>query len=191
MDVAGLYLSIPNGEGLTFLRTFLETRNNKQILYDTLAELEKLVLKNSIFESDEKTFKQKSEATIGAMFAPLYANHFMADFEGKMLENFTKKQIIQRRYINEIVWEHGEESLKVFIKQVNMFYSTTKFTVDYSKEEVNFLDVNIKLIDGKLKTDLFVKPTDTHQLLDSKRCSTGFSSRTPPFPIIIYNYNYI
>ena len=182
MDVAGLYLSIPNGEGLTFLRTFLETRNNKQILYDTLAELEKLVLKNSIFEC---------EAAIGAMFAPLYANHFMADFEGKMLENFTKKQIIQRRYINEIVWEHGEESLKVFIEQVNMFYSTTKFTVDYSKEEVNFLDVNIKLIDGKLKTDLFVKPTDTHQLLDSKRCSTGFSSRTPPFPIIIYNYNYI
>ena len=179
MDVAGLYLSIPNGEGLTFLRTFLETRNNKQILYDTLAELEKLVLKNSIFEC---------EAAIGAMFAPLYANHFMADFEGKMLENFTKKQIIQRRYINEIVWEHGEESLKVFIEQVNMFHSTIKFTVDYSKEEVNFLDVNIKLIDGKLKTDLLVKPMDTHQLLDPKRCSTVFCSRTPPFPIIIYNY---
>ena len=28
------------------------------------------------------------------------------------------------------------------------------------------LDVNIKLIDGELKTDLFVKPTDTHQFLD-------------------------
>ena len=188
MDVVGLYLSIPNGEGLTSLRTFLETRDNKQILYDTLAELEKVVLKNSIFEFDEKTSKQKSGTAIGTKFGHLYAIHSMANFEGKMLESFKKKPIIRRRYINEIVWEHGEESLKVFIEQVNMFHSTIKFTVDYSKEEVNFLDVNIKLIDGKLKTDLLVKPMDTHQLLDPKRCSTVFCSRTPPFPIIIYNY---
>ena len=47
-----------------------------------------------------------------------------------------------------------------------MFHPTIKFTAEYSKEEVNFLDLNIKLIDGELKTDLFVKPTDTHQFLD-------------------------
>ena len=47
-----------------------------------------------------------------------------------------------------------------------MFHPTRKFTAEYSKEEVNFLDLNIKLIDGELKTDLFVKPTDTHQFLD-------------------------
>ena len=64
------------------------------------------------------------------------------------------------------IWEHGEESLNVFIYQVNLFHCTIKFTAEYSKEEVNFLDLNIKIIDGKLKTDLFVKPTDTHHLLD-------------------------
>ena len=47
-----------------------------------------------------------------------------------------------------------------------MFHPTVKFTAEYSKEGVNFLDLNIKLIDGKLKTGLFVKPTDTHQFLD-------------------------
>ena len=35
-----------------------------------------------------------------------------------------------------------------------------------SKEEVNFLDLNIKLIDGELITDLFVERADTHQFLD-------------------------
>ena len=68
------------------------------------------------------------------------------------------------------IWEHGEESLKVFIYQVNLFHCTIKFTAEYSKEEVNFLYLNKKLIDGGLKTDLFVKPADTHHLLD------------PPFP---------
>ena len=64
------------------------------------------------------------------------------------------------------IWEHGEESQRVFTDQGNLFHPTIKFTGEYSKEEVNFLDINIKLIDGELKTDLFVKPTDTHQFLD-------------------------
>ena len=51
-----------------------------------------------------------------------------------------------------------------------MFYSTIKFTTDYSKEEVNFLDLNIELIAGELKTDLFVKRTDTHKLSDPTSC---------------------
>ena len=32
-----------------------------------------------------------------------------------------------------------------------MFHSTIKFTAEYSKEEVNFLDANAKLIDGELR----------------------------------------
>ena len=92
----------------------------------------------------------------------------MADFEEKMLENFEMKPIIWWRYIDDILFisQHGEESLEVFIEQVNMFHSTIKFTAECSKQEVNFSDVNVKLIDGELKTDLFVKPTETHQILD-------------------------
>ena len=48
-----------------------------------------------------------------------------------------------------------------------MFHSTMKFTAEYSNVEVSFLDLNIKLTDGVLQKDLFVKSTDTHQLLDS------------------------
>ena len=51
-----------------------------------------------------------------------------------------------------------------------MFHSTIKFTVEYPKEEVNFLDVNIKLKDGELKTDFFVTLTDSHQFLDPTSC---------------------
>ena len=49
------------------------------------------------------------------------------------------------------------------------------------KEEVNFLDVNIKLIDGELKTDLFVKPTDTHQFLDPTSCHPYHCKKTIPY----------
>ena len=45
-------------------------------------------------------------------------------------------------------------------------------------EQVNtFQDVNIKLIDRELKTDLFVKPMDRHQFLDSASCHSHHCSK--------------
>ena len=71
---------------------------------------------------------------------------------------------VHRRHF--FIWEHGEESLEKFLNKLNSFHPTIKFTAEYSKETINFLDVNIRLVEGELMTDLFVKPTDTHQFLD-------------------------
>ena len=118
MDVVGPCPNIPHGEGLASHSRFLETRDNKQISSETLMELAEVVLKNNTFEFDQKTFKQERGTAIGTKFAPPYAILFMADFEEKMLEGFEKKPIIWWRYIDDIffIWEHGEESLKVFIE---------------------------------------------------------------------------
>ena len=70
----------------------MKTREYKQISSDTLAELAEIVLRNNIFESDKKIFKQKRGPAIGTKFAPSYAILFMADLEEKMLEIFEKKK---------------------------------------------------------------------------------------------------
>ena len=85
---------MPHGKGLASHRKFLETKGNKQISSDTLTELAEVVLKNNIFEFDEKTFKHKRGTAIGTKFAPPYAILFMVDFEVKTLESFEKKPII-------------------------------------------------------------------------------------------------
>ena len=168
VDVVGLYPNIPHREGLTSLRRVLELRDNKQILSETLVELAEIVLKNNIFQFDEKTFKQVRGTAIGTKFAPPYAILFMADLEEKILSASEKKPMICWRYIDNIffIWEHREESLEIFLNKLNSFHPTIKFTAKYSKETINFLDVNIRLVGGELMTDLFVKPTDTHQFLD-------------------------
>ena len=92
----------------------------------------------------------------------------MAELEEKILNAFEEKPKIWWRYIDDIFfnWELGEESLEKFINKLNTFHQTTKFTAEYSKKAINFLDVNVRLVEGELMTDLFLKPTDTHQLLD-------------------------
>ena len=60
------------------------------------------------------------------------------------------------------ICEHNEEYLKVFIDGLHMFYPTITFITKYSEDQVNFSDVNLKLIDEKRVLDFFVKPTDSH-----------------------------
>ena len=58
IDVVGLYPSIPDEEGLRFLRNVLEKRSNKNVCTDTLIELAELVIQNSYPEFSERCLKQ-------------------------------------------------------------------------------------------------------------------------------------
>ena len=69
----------------------MKLRDNKQISSDFLIELAETMLKSSIFEFDEKTFKQLRETTIGTNFVPPYTILFMAKLEEKILDAFEEK----------------------------------------------------------------------------------------------------
>ena len=146
----------------------MELRDKKQISSETLIELAKIVLKNNFFEFDQKTFKQVRGTAVGTKFAPPYVILLMTDLEEKILNVFEKKRMIWWRYIHDIffIWEHGEESLEKLLNKLNTFHPTITFTAGYSKEAIDFLDVNVRLVEGELMTDLSVKPTDTHHFLD-------------------------
>ena len=72
-DVFGLYPNIPHEEGLASLRKFLDARTEEKVTTETLVELAEIVLKNNIFQFNEKTLKQLRGTAIGTKFAPLYA----------------------------------------------------------------------------------------------------------------------
>ena len=73
----------------------------------TLLELAAIVLKNNIFEFDEKTFKQVRGTAIGTKFDPPYAILFMADLEKKIYNAFEERPMIWWRYIEEIFFNLG------------------------------------------------------------------------------------
>ena len=51
------------------------------------------------------------------------------------------------------------------MKSLNEFDPCIKFTYESNKESVAFLDIKVSLINDKLFTDVYVKPTDHHQYL--------------------------
>ena len=63
------------------------------------------------------------------------------------------------------IWTHGEEKLQLFLTELNNYSPHIKFTYEFNKEHISFLDLIVSFCDGKLTTDLHVKPTDRNQYL--------------------------
>ena len=64
----------------------------------------------------------------------------------------------------------SDDKLQKFIKELNSFDSNTNFAYEYSKERVSFLDLEVDIVESKLITNLFVKPTSRHQYLHYLLC---------------------
>ena len=60
---------------------------------------------------------------------------------------------------------HNEENLYSFMKDFNNFKSNLKFTFEFDRNFINFLDLNVKLNIDELTTSVYIKPTDRHQYL--------------------------
>ena len=69
MDVVGLYPNILHDVGLLALRKRLTERDKKDLFTYTLVDLAELVLKNYIFNFNQKILKQKRGTAIGTKFA--------------------------------------------------------------------------------------------------------------------------
>ena len=128
-------------------------------------------------------FKQLNGTAIGTKFAPPYSILFMDYLEDKILNSLVEKPLVWWRYIDNIfmIWQHGEEKLKEFLKILNSCHPMIKFTSEYSLDQVNFLDVEVIRSGNKLLTDRYIKPTDTHQYLEFSSCHVYYFIKSIPY----------
>ena len=185
IDVIGLYPNIPHEYGLAALRKALDTREDQSVSTDSLIELAELSLKNNYFEHNSRIFQQMQGTAIGAKYAPPYAIVSLDEFETEAIENYHLKPWVWWRYIDDVflIWQHGEESLLEFLQYLNTLHPTIKFDspAQYSTESLDFLDVTVSRIGNTLKTDLYSKPTDTHQFLEFSSCHPFHTKRSIPY----------
>ena len=130
------------------------------------------VLKNNYFEFDSNVKHQISGTAIGTKFAPPYACIYMDYMENQFLKNEQIQPWIWFRYIDDIffIWTASEKELDDFLERLNNFHPNLKFTHERSREEINFLDVTVRVNHGEFITNLYCKPTDGHQYLHFESC---------------------
>ena len=172
IDVVGLYPHIPHDEGLAAIRHALNGRLNQEIPTSLIVDLAELVLKNNNFEFNGNHYLQILGTAIGTKMAPAYANLFMDRLERTLISEPRIKLYLWLRYIDDVfmMWTGSEQELIEFLNYMNEAHATIKFTWSWSKEKVNYLDVQVINNQGKIETDLYTKPTDKHQYLFHTSC---------------------
>jgi len=187
VDVNSLYTNIPHTEGLLAVEHFLNTRpKNSKPSTKFLLQLTKFVLTMNSFRFGDKFYLQLKGTAMGTKMAPSYANLFMAVLEKKFLLSQHYVPLYWLRFIDDIffIWEHGEELLKMFLDALNSF-SSLKYTYQYSRELITFLDVDIFVESGFLKTKLHIKDTCTMQYLSYDSCHPAYIKKSIPKSLAI------
>ena len=91
------------------------------------------VLKNAFFEFNNHIKQQISGTTIGTKCVPSYAYCIGTEF----LEIQRDKPFWWVRYTDIFIWTHGQEKLKLFLKDFHKFHLNLKIASDSSEEKLH------------------------------------------------------
>ena len=150
------------------LKQALDKREQKKLPTEDLLNMTEFVFRNNFFEFSGNIKQQISGTAIAAMCAPAYSCIFMDELERGFLQTQDHQPFLWLRYMADIffIWAHGEKKLQNFLEKLSKCHPNIKFSHESREENISFLDINVKLSEGQLETDLYIKPTYTHQYLD-------------------------
>ena len=180
LDVDSLYTNIDNTTGIQAVKEKLQEINDPKCPLKYIIKLLDICLSKNDFDFDGKCYLQTWGTAMGKLFAPNYANIFMAKWEREALAKCNLQPTIYLRFLDDIflIWDHGEEEFKQFFDTLNSHAASIKLKTTMDFKSVDFLDVTVfKGEDfensGKLDTKVFFKPTDTHELLHKSSFHPG------------------
>ena len=96
-----------------------------------------------------------------------------------MLPRITEELLLYYRFIDDIffIWTRAEQELIRLMNELNLLHPTIKFDVQYSKENINFLDTTITITkENTLKTTIYSKQTDQKAYQLFRKPKVFFSS---------------
>ena len=190
-DITSLYTSIPHDLGLEAIRYWIRKRRDliaPRFSEAFILESIELMLKNNNFYFNDDMFQQLIGTAMGHVFAPQYACLVI----GYLEEEHLFKDVLQRHFSQSDIdviasyysryMDDGNTLLpesvdaQVFLQCLNSLHPNIGFTLEPANNTViegkpaqtlDFLDITIILFgNGTLETDIYYKPTNSHQYLD-------------------------
>jgi hypothetical protein len=163
MDVEDLYTMIPQSEGVLSLKKMLDHLNMKQVEglnIETVIRLSRFVMRNNYFSYGNRFYHQIRGGAMGSPLTLTIANCYMFFFERDIVRQVGNSNGLYVRYIDDIFisinWPHRH-----FTNQANRWNNkdpSIKLNVQISSA-ITFLDLDMELIEGRVQTKVFHKPS--------------------------------
>lgn len=178
-DVEALYPSIPWEEGLKAATDFYAEHFER--LKEVLTQENRLpppspstfhrilyliITRNYFHYQNKRWFYQLKGTAMGCSISVYLANTFMYKRTRYLLNHPPGNLLFLGRYIDDLVGVWLGETKDVVTCLSGATDDSIRLTYVLNPEELEALDVKIRLDGGKIITRLFRKPTDGHQFLD-------------------------
>jgi GIY-YIG catalytic domain len=173
-DVTSLYTNMDLNRTLATVKQIF-TKYPDPLRPDThLLKLLEITLKNNDFTFDKKFYLQTCGIAMGKKYAPSLANIYLIYFDkilSQGLNNIIPK--FPFRFLDDVffLWDDTIENLKIFETHLNQIIPGITITLNFHVTHIDFLDTTIYKCHLPTQTillsRLYLKPTDSHQLLHS------------------------
>ena len=146
--------------------------DEKNVSPESILEGLDICLKNNNFQFGNTTYQQISGVGTGLKLAPPYACLGMGQYEQIAFNSnqpLLDLVLLWKRYIDDVfgLFKGTEQEFESFVYWLNsLMTGVVKFTSKISYSHVEFLDLMIKIENGKLNTDLFIKPSNLQLYLN-------------------------
>ena len=176
MDISNMYMNISDELGEKAIRFFVQKYPHllhPRFSLEFVVEAVRLVLRNNISYFDGCYRRQVHGCAMGSHKSPPYASLAIGYVEHRADEIFRETKSVEyadyikkmlERFLDDVFlkWRMSLGDPKEFFDVLNNIEEKIKFTMETGKR-ISFLDVQFILKDdGHLSTDIYYKPTDTH-----------------------------
>ena len=139
-----------------------------------------IILRFNYFYINKNFFHQIKGTAMGTIFAVVGSNLTVAYFEVQMFALLP--QIYPRDFVDYFVRNYFRFldgifhtwlinfDIKPFYKLINELDPDLKFILEKRNTDINFLDINIKIVDNQLHFDIYHKPTNSFNYLKYNSC---------------------
>ena len=128
-----------------------------------LKSLLQLCTKEVEFSFNDELYIQADGIAMGSPLGPLFANVFMCELENHIVPQLENHMVPWYRYVDDTFTFINPNLINNVLEKLNAYHPNIQFTYELEKfNKISFLNVLVsKMIDGKLTTTVYRKPTNT------------------------------
>ena len=176
IDYDAMYPNMKDSLAMPAVKEYLDNRLIQRPSTEMVLKLLNAIKKSNKFELGNRLFQQTTGTSIGMKQAPPYACLGAGKLEEEKImpaevfqelvldntENDDPTDRWFRRFIDELflIFLGNEQKAKEFVDWLNGLEEGISFTFEWSDKQINYLDVELIVEDGKVKTNLHIKPTN-------------------------------
>ena len=183
-DTVNLFPSIDNKSGLKSVHDILELRDSKFPRTSCVIEALELCLScnNCIF--NKTNHLQTDDTAQGHYMSCSYADLALASYDSNNLA-FDLSPTTWKRFRHDVfvVWTHGPASVSLVLEYLTKIDKMGKiqFTMQVAGDDgLEFLDLKLKMVNGKISVDVFSKPTNSFTYILPSTCYPNRNIRNVP-----------